>query len=306
MSFYPNKKVRRLILVVLLCFTVLFIVGCGIRPIDTVEANDGKKPTSPELDTQSVNKRRIPVLMFHNLDYSLGTWCITPENFRSDVEFMLENGFTPISFKQLVNFAEGTGELPEKPVIITFDDGYYSNYYYALPISNELQIPITVFMTCRTVRDESIPPTTEQMIKMSADELREMQASPYVEIQSHTFGLHGKNTNYSEIERNNALPLDGESESDFKSIFNEDCSKAEQTLNNIGSFDMLAFSYPQGKSCAWAEQVLTERGYKVSVTTNYSADNIVIKGDASSLRLLGRMNVNDPTTKESLLNYLSR
>ena len=108
------------------------------------------------------------------------------------LEFLLNEGYTPVTFRQLAGFVDGYMELPEKPVCITLDDGYYSNYEYVLPMVTELKVPVTVFMSCKTVRNESIIPGEDpnRLYKMSGAELAEMEASPYVDLQSHTYGLH--------------------------------------------------------------------------------------------------------------------
>jgi len=64
------------------------------------------------------------------------------------------------------------------------------------------------------------------------------------------------------------------------------------------------FSFPCGKDHEWTNEVLHERGYRASVTTNSGHINIVKKGEPNSLFSLGRLNVNDNTTKEKLLAYL--
>lgn len=251
----------------------------------------------------------VPVLMFHDVkSYPGGTWSMSADNFRKTMEFLLDNGFTPVSFSQLVDYVDGMFELPEKPVCITLDDGYYSNYKNVLPIITELKIPITVFMTCRTVRAEGIEPSPDESLipKMNAEELAIMEASPFVHIQSHTYGLHGRNVSYSEEERNASLPLESESEADFKKIYAKDCSLAEKVLSDVGVTEHLVLSYPGGKYHEWTEDVLRERGYRVTVTTEYGHRNFVVKGDPDSLYLLGRMNVNDDTTEEGLLKYLER
>lgn len=251
----------------------------------------------------------VPILMFHDVrTYEGGTWSISADNFRKTLLFLLDNGYTPISFTQLVDFVDGVSEIPKKPVCITLDDGYFSNYRNVLPIVTELKLPVTVFMTCRTVRQKGTVPGADESIfhKMSSAELEIMEASPYVQIQSHTYGLHGMNTSYSDVQRDNSLPLATESEAAFKEVFTRDCELAERVLANSGVDEQIVFSYPSGKYHEWTEDVLQERGYRVSITTDYSHTNVVIQGDRESLYLLGRMNVNDDTTEAGLLRYLER
>lgn len=259
----------------------------------------------------SPDEVKVPILMFHDVktfELEGGTWSISAENFRSTLEFLLENGYTPISFEELVNYVDGVSDIPDKPVCITLDDGYFSNYKNVLPIITELNVPITIFMTCNTVRQEGVMPSEDENIlcKMSAEELKIMETSPLVHIQSHTYALHGVNTSYSDIERDNAMPLETESKKAFKAIFAEDCEMAEKVLSDSGVKDYTVLSYPSGKNHKWTEEVLRERGYRVSLTTDNNHVNLVVRDKPKSLWLLGRLNVNDETTEAGLLEYLER
>ncbi len=256
--------------------------------------------------SKKAESRVVPVLMMHDMNDSGDTWSISEEDFRRIVGLLLKHGFTPVSVDDLVSFVEEDGTLPDNPVVLTFDDGYYSNYELLFPIVKELEIPVSVFVKCETIREDGNDTPTGAIKKMNLSEIGEMNSSPFVSVYSHTHSLHGMNTNYGPEERESALPLEGESEADYKAIFARDCERAEEALGRAGVTEFTAFSYPEGKSCEWAEEVLAERGYKVTFTTDYSRDNVVTKGDPSSLRLLGRMNINDDATEEVLLQYILR
>ena len=91
------------------------------------------------------NKRadvKIPILLYHNFvttipdsDPDNFNYINTPESFEENVKTLLGNGYTIISMKDLSNAYSGKTSLPGKPIIITFDDGYYSNYVYIYILS---------------------------------------------------------------------------------------------------------------------------------------------------------------------------
>ncbi len=254
-------------------------------------------------------EKTIPILMFHDVkDTEGGTWSISVEHFRSILLYVIQNDYTPVFFEDLVNFVDGKSELPEKPVVITLDDGYFSNYSHVLPVTTELGIPVSIFLCCGMVREEGTVPNTDKNIlsKMSLDELKIMQESPYVHIYSHTFALHGTNLSGSSVPRDNVLPLETEDKEAYRKVFTADCVFAEAVLHSVGADLQTAFSYPSGKHHPWTEEILCERGYRVSVTTDCSHRNRIVQGDSSSLLSLGRMNVNDETTEEILKEYLER
>ena len=75
--------------------------------------------------------------MYHHISKktsALGAYVITPEQFESDLKFIKDKGYEAITTQNLVDYFDGKFELPEKPIMITFDDGYLSFYEYAYPL----------------------------------------------------------------------------------------------------------------------------------------------------------------------------
>lgn len=128
----------------------------------------------------------IPILLYHNLaeeydeDQSIVT--ISPAEFESHILYLLEKGFTPITFEQYYDAAKNNGNLPENPIIITFDDGYTSNYTYAYPVLKKYNIPATIFIVA-----DSVGMTPSLYEHFSWEQALEMQRSGLISIQSHTF-----------------------------------------------------------------------------------------------------------------------
>jgi len=251
----------------------------------------------------------VPILMFHDVKTQEGgTWSISADNFRRTLCFLLENGYTPISFTQLVDYVDGISDIPQKPVLLTLDDGYFSNYRNVLPILTEYNIPAAIFVIGSSLRQKGTTASADEnaLPMLSTAELKIMETSPLLQMQSHSYDLHNPGTPDTPACRDYALPLPTESESAFKEMFARDCALAEQILEEAGITEHLVYSYPAGKYHDWTEQVLREKGYRVTLTTDYSHRNLVIRGDPASLYLLGRMNVNDETTEENLRKYLER
>ena len=85
-------------------------------------------------ETQSSS---MPILMYHNLTQDpnkTSSMTITDERFRLDMEFLESFGYTPLFPSEVEEIGEGKRSLPARPVMITFDDGYLSNYTIAAPI----------------------------------------------------------------------------------------------------------------------------------------------------------------------------
>ena len=62
-----------------------------------------------------------------------GNYAFDNSPFENDILTILNNGYTPISFSELISYVENGTSLPQKPIVITMDDGYLSNYEYVFP-----------------------------------------------------------------------------------------------------------------------------------------------------------------------------
>ena len=88
------------------------------------------------------------ILMYHRITrVELDPWgmCVSPENFSQQLE-SIRKVATPMSLADFVR-ARQSGELPERAVVVTFDDGYVDNFETALPLLRQHQVPATLFVT---------------------------------------------------------------------------------------------------------------------------------------------------------------
>lgn len=95
--------------------------------------------------------RGLKVLVYHRIvddeAVSRKFWhCLHVERFRRQLELLDRWGFTPITFADYRLFREGELNLPSKPVIITFDDGYMDTFTYAFPLLQEFGMRAVVFV----------------------------------------------------------------------------------------------------------------------------------------------------------------
>ncbi len=96
---------------------------------------------------------KVPILMYHYIsvppedaDIYRKDLSVTPDNFRAQMAYLHENGFTTIDFYELSLAIAGKILLPEKPVLLTLDDGYRDNYENAFPILLEFGHKATFFI----------------------------------------------------------------------------------------------------------------------------------------------------------------
>ncbi len=119
----------------------------------------------------------------------LGDLWVSPEKFRAQVKYLLDNGYTTLLFSELKKLYDSGAGLPEKAVLLTFDDGYENNYLQAWPVLKELGAKANIFVVYNTIGKANLwhGPASEPWVNMATlEQLREMQESGVIEYGSHT------------------------------------------------------------------------------------------------------------------------
>jgi peptidoglycan/xylan/chitin deacetylase (PgdA/CDA1 family) len=117
--------------------------------------------------------KSIPLLMYHSISTNAGDrfrkFTLSPKMFDTHLRYLAENRYTPITVAQLADMMQGGEELlPERPVVITFDDGFRDFYESALPALRKYSFPATLFIVTGLVEGCStwLQPEGEQDRKM--------------------------------------------------------------------------------------------------------------------------------------------
>ena len=77
----------------------------------------------------------MPVIMYHTILNSRdGVYIVSEAQLENDLKELIARGYEFVFPSEVAEFVSGEGSLPEKPVMLTFDDGHYNNLYYGLPI----------------------------------------------------------------------------------------------------------------------------------------------------------------------------
>ncbi len=129
---------------------------------------------------------KIPILMYHEiidenpsevlLEKVQRSYLVNRENFSEQMAYLSESGYTSISLSEAMDALKGKGKTAEKPVVITFDDGFLNNYNYALPILRKYGLTATFFISTGLVGKPWM---------LNWDQIREMNRAG-MSIESHT------------------------------------------------------------------------------------------------------------------------
>ncbi|HUN24062.1 MAG TPA: polysaccharide deacetylase family protein [Anaerolineales bacterium] len=222
---------------------------------------------------------RIPVLMYHHvgpvkeganqLEYGL---TVQTELFREQLQFLKNRGYTSISLYQAQSALMTGAPLPEKPIVLTFDDGYLDNYEYAFPLMSEFGYTGTLF-----IPTEFIDNKLEG--RMSWEQIVEMHSAGWsVEPHSKTHpSLIDKPRDFLVYELLGSL----------------------QTIQYYIGYQPRFFCYPAGDYDDNVVAVLKELGYWGAVTTEFARD---MRGDSPYLQ--GRVRVDGGMLMSDFANRL--
>ena len=226
----PMKRIPLVTLLVVALTMVL--AGCGLLSQKT-------EPTSsapPVKEVKMVHPSGIPVLMYHKIGDDKDNDAVIREDlFREQMKFLKDNGYNPLTMDQLYEYVVNGAAVPEKPVVLTFDDGYADTYSIVYPLMKEYGFAATVFINPGDVGT-----------RLTWDQIREM----------HKNGITISNHGFQHIEMGQL--------SEAKQI--ENITKAQEALaKEVGIKDNPWFCYPYGDKNEFTDAATKKAGIKMSM-----------------------------------------
>ena len=242
----------------------------------------------------------LPIIMYHSIlkDKKLqNDYTISPALFEKDLKYLTSNGYTTVTVDDLINYVYHEKDLPDKCIMLTFDDGYYNNYYYAFPLLKKYKCRAVISpiasMTEKFTQTQDISVTYGHI---SDDDIREMVNSGYVEIQNHSYDMH------TLTPRKGVSKKKGESQEEYKNAVTSDITKAQNYLENVTGKKPSCFVYPFGAKSDGTEEIVRELGFVCTMTCTEEPN--VITRDKESLFELGRYRRDGKESMESLMKSI--
>lgn len=260
-------------------------------------------PTALSADEIST---QVPILMYHHLSEDItNSEMVSPEQFEAQIRALSEAGYTGVSFDELQAYVLRSEPLPEKPVVITFDDGYRSNYTLAYPILQKYGMKATIFAVGVSFGTDHYKDTDYAITPhFGAAEAAEMTASGLISIQSHTYDMHQwPPYETGSAVRENILQLSSESEEAYVQALTEDFTRSRALLEDATGRPVDVLAYPAGQYSTLTQVTLQSLGVHVTLSTNPGI-NTVVKGLPQTLYAMLRFGITEDISPEALLDMI--
>lgn len=244
----------------------------------------------------------VPILLYHHITEQVQSGAVSTARFAEQIQTLAQAGYTAVSFQQLMDYVQQGTPLPEKPIVITFDDGYESNLSLAAPILQEYGMSATIFTIGVSIGKDTYKDTGAAMIPHFAlEEAKDW--SGVIWIESHGYDVHEVVGRDPEPIRQGVLQKEEESEEAYRVFLTADCGKMDALFQETYGRTPEVFAYPYGMFSDLTDEILQEQGIRATVTTRPHL-NVLVQGDASSLLRMGRFSISEEVTQEILLYLL--
>lgn len=250
----------------------------------------------------SENAIKMPIIMYHSVlkdKSSQNDYVISPDLFESDLKYFKENGYTTVTVNDLIDYVYSDKLLPQKCVMLTFDDGYYNNYKYVYPLLKKYGAKAVISPIAKLSEDyTAVGEENANYGHLLENNIKEMNESGFVEFQNHSYNMH------SLTPRKGIGKKYGESDENYRSAITSDISKAQDYLKNVTGKAPTAFVYPFGEENSTSLAILKEQGFLA--TLNCTEKLNYISKSPESLYELGRFRRDNSETTAQLMERISK
>ena len=238
---------------------------------------------------------KLPVLMYHSvLKSKSGTYIVSPSQLEQDFRQLAEHGYTAVTSRQVIDYVDGKGNLPAKPIMITFDDGHYNNMYYALPLLKKYNMVaiLNVIGKFSDFTTSSGDVDNPNYSHVTWDEVAEMSNGGTMEIGNHTYNMHNYKPRFGIAQKC------GETDEQYVAALKNDIGKLQKILFEHTGKQCRVLAYPFGKYSSLAEQ-------RLMFTCNEGVSTIY-RGKPDSLYKLKRINRSGQYDTATVMNKIEK
>lgn len=244
------------------CFIVLSIIFSCVGFYTFTEASS--------YEEKSV---KLPIVMYHSIlkdTKRSGKYIITPDTLETDLKYLSDNGYETITMTDLISYVYDNSPLPEKPIIITFDDGHYNNLGYAVPLLKKYNMKAVISIVGKYT--DTFSESDEANLNYSYlrwKDIKELMDSGIIEFQNHTYNLHSESNG-----RIGCSKKSYESEENYRKILSNDINCLQHKFQENTGYIPNTFTYPFGSISKSSLLIIKDLGFKASLSCATGVNNI--------------------------------
>lgn len=281
---------------IMIYLTVLVTVFCTVHFCLTRPAGF---PVHAEAEPEE-GAVTLPILMYHAITEDpkrIGQFVISKKMFEEDLQFLQAEGYHTVTVDEVIDFVKNDGDLPDKPVLLTFDDGYYNNYCYAYPLLQKYEMKAVISLIGKyTDLYTDTPDENPGYSHITWDEVNEMIQSGLVEFQNHSYDLHSNTKG-----RNGAKKKWGESKEEYARFLKEDIDLLQNEMREHTGYTPTTFAYPFGSVSEDSYEILENMGFQATLSCEEKL-NYIKRGDTDCLRTMNRYLRSNKASAKSILS----
>ena len=258
-------------------------------------------PTTVTLTGEPPRSAQVPILMYHSLLKSKGgntPYIIRPEQFEADLRYLKDNGYHTVVMADLLAFVDEGRPLPDKPVVLSFDDGHYNNVTYALPLleKNGMRAVLSVVgsFTDEATAERGDGAGNPNYAYLSWADIARLHPEGVFEFQNHSYNSHSiRGSRYG------CMKQAGENSDAYAAFLKSDLTRFQDKIAAEAGYRPAFFTYPFGAVSKESTALLKELGFRGSLSCSEGVNTLTV-GDTDGLFMLKRMLRADASARQLL------
>ena len=276
-KFVSKRRIR----LIFTCFFVFLGIISGFVARSAINAH------TVYLNDEAVEGGiKLSVIMYHSITNNskkISNYAVSTKMFEDDIKYLSDNGFSFINTDDLKNYVYYNSALPQKPVMITFDDGFYDNFTNAVPILEKYNAKAVISPIGKTIDDYTQNgDKNEEYAYLDRETITQLSKSNVIVFENHSYNMH------SNKGRNGCAKKRGEPLDEYAKILEADLKKAHDIIYECTKRHPVAMVYPFGSTSNEAYGVIKKLGYVMSFSCTEGIN--VITKNPKSLFMLKRFN----------------
>jgi peptidoglycan/xylan/chitin deacetylase (PgdA/CDA1 family) len=198
--------------------------------------------------------------MYHSISQSANPkfkqYTVAPALFAAQMDFLHQHAYTPLNATQLINALTGMSALPNRPVAITFDDGFADFYQHALPVLRRCKFTATLYITTGFVAK-----TSRWMQREGETERPMLNWNQIAEISNAGIECGAHSHSHPKLD---TLPLP---------VVRDEIARSKELIEDHVGQKVSSFAYPFGYYTPAVRQLVQETGFSSACTMNLTTSS---------------------------------